>query len=80
MEYFLLIFRKNFWVTMMDMKTKRRLDDGKFYVEKKHRQTKKEKIYEEIYQYPVNLNFCLKFVKRGVNSSLCIPGFITHMV
>lgn len=28
---------------MMDMKIKRRLDDGKFYVEKKHEQSKKAK-------------------------------------
>lgn len=30
-----LIFRKNFWVAMMDMKIKRRLDEAGLYVGKK---------------------------------------------
>lgn len=41
-KYLFLIFRKNFWVAMMDMKIKRRLDDRKLYIEK-HGRSKKAK-------------------------------------
>lgn len=34
-DYLFLIFRKNIWATMMDIKIKKRLDEGRLYVEKK---------------------------------------------
>lgn len=40
-KFLSLIFGKNFWVTMVGMNIKRRLADRKFYVEKKHGQSKK---------------------------------------
>lgn len=51
-----LIFRKKFGVTIMDMKIKARLTEGRLYVEKKLGQTERGKYMAKYIYILLNLN------------------------